>query len=151
MTLITRFMCWLFVLSLSPACLHAELGSASITSGRSVDIKSSQAITSAKPSSYEIKKIITQDGIEIHEYLTTSGLVFGMYWRGESKPDLAPLLGNFYGRYQAALAQITTARTPIAVQSSDFVLQTGGRMNDFFGIAFLPPLAPQGMSINDIK
>ena len=146
-----RFMCWLFILSLSAACVHAELGSASLTSGHSVAIKSSQAITPSKPLAYEIKKIITQDDVEIHEYLTTSGFVFGIAWRGDSKPDLAPLLGNFYSRYQTALAQITTARTPVAVQSADFVLQTGGRMNDFFGLAFLPTLAPQGVSLSDIK
>ncbi len=151
MDTLPRFICWLFLLCLSPACLHAELGAASLTTGHSVSIKSSQAISSAKPSSYEIKKIITQDDIEIHEYLTRSGLVFGVAWRGESKPDLAPLLGNFFGRYQTALSQLTSGRTPVAIQSSDFVLQTGGRMNDFFGLAFLPTLAPQGVSINDIK
>ena len=151
MNSLQRFMCWLFLLSLSPACLHAELGSASLTSGHGVAIKSSQAITSPKPLAYEIKKIITQDDVEIHEYLTRTGIVFGIAWRGESKPDLVPLLGNFFSRYQTALAQITTARTPVAVQSSDFVLQTGGRMNDFFGLAFLPTLAPQGVSLSDIK
>ena len=146
-----RFIGWLLLLSLSAACVHAELGSASLTSGQSAAIKSSQAITSSKPLAYEIKKIITQDDVEIHEYLTTSGFVFGIAWRGGSKPDLAPLLGNFYSRYQTALAQITTARTPVAVQTADFVLQTGGRMNDFFGLAFLPTLAPPGVSLNDIK
>ena len=146
-----KFMCWLFLLSMATPCLHAELGSASLTLGHSASIKTSNALISPKPLTYSIKRIITQDDIEIHEYLNTSGVVFGVAWTGASKPDLSPLLGNFYSRYQLAQPQTPSARSPIAINAADFVLQTGGRMNHFLGIAFAPTHAPQGVSINDIQ
>jgi hypothetical protein len=146
-----KFITKLFLLSLVSTCLHAELGSASFSSGHGAWVKSSHTLVSAKPLLYNVKKITTQDDIEIHEYITTSGVVFGMAWSGESKPDLSWLLGRFFSRYQLALSQIPSARSPIAINTTDFVLQTGGRMNQFVGLAYLPALAPQGVSINDIQ
>lgn len=140
-----------FVLSLLSASLHAELGSASLSSGQSAWIKSSHALVSAKPSLYSVKSIISQDDIEIREYINTSGIVFAMAWRGESKPDLSLLLGNFWGRYQLALSQTPSARSPVAIHTTDFIFQTGGRMNQFVGLAYLPTLAPLGVSINDVQ
>jgi len=146
-----KFITKLFLLSLVSTCLHAELGSASLSLGHGAWVKSSHALVSAKPLLYSVKKIITQDDIEIREYITASGVVFGIAWSGESKPDLSWLLGNFFSRYQLGLSQLPSARSPVSINTTDFVLQTGGRMNQFVGLAFLPTLAPQGVSITDVQ
>lgn len=148
---ILQFMCWLFFTSLVMTSVHAELGAASLTQSHSAWVKSSSALTSPKPFVYSIQKIITQDEIEVHEYLNATGLVFGLAWAGESKPNMSSMLGSFAGRYQFALSQPSSARAPVAINTPDFVVQTGGRMNHFFGVAFLPTLAPQGVSLEDIK
>ena len=50
------------------------------------------------------------DGTVVREYVSPSGIVFGIAWNGLTYPDLTPLLGSYAGEYQAALQQ--TPRKP---------------------------------------
>ena len=128
----------------------AELGATSMTSNNG-HIRSISTLPSPNPAQYTIKKIITRDDIEIHEYNGLNGLVFAVTWQGETKPDLAPLLGTYLSRYNAALNHPLAGRSPVAINDVDLVIQTGGRMNHFFGLAFLPSLAPQGVLMSEVK
>jgi hypothetical protein len=129
---------------------QAELGAASISVNGRASIRATSPLPSPKPALYTIQKVITLDDIEIHEYANLNGLVFGLRWRGETKPAMPQLLGRFALRYAIAVNQPLAARRPVSINDADLVIQTGGRMNDFFGVAFLPRLAPQGVQLSEI-
>ena len=139
------------VLSFYCVLVKADLGGTSLAFSMRNDIVSITPISSPNPLSYTVKKIITSDGVEVHEYTDASGVVFGIYWIGEIKPDLTKFLGSYFTRYRTALNNLASGRVPISIADQDFVLQTGGRMNHFFGMSCLPNLLPKGVAVNDIQ
>ena len=129
----------------------AELGGAPLAANSGLRIKSSALASSPKPNIYSVRKVSLMDDIEIREYVLPSGVVFGLAWNGSSKPDLSLLLGSYFSRYTSALTRPAMGRSPIAINDSDLVIQTGGQMNNFFGLAFLPALAPAGIQLSEVE
>jgi hypothetical protein len=130
---------------------QAQLGAASITLPPLENSPFTLASRVSSTPTYVVNTLITRENVELHEYVNTQGKVFAYYWVGTSKPDLLSFLGVYGQRYQAALALVSSGRSPVMVNDADFVLQTGGRMNRFWGSAFLPKLAPAGLALSDIK
>lgn len=61
------------------------------------------------------------------------------------------LLGTYASRYNTLINQPLAGRSPVAINDSDLIIQTGGRMNNFFGVAFLPGIAPIGIQLAEIR
>jgi hypothetical protein len=152
-------LCTLFLgLGISAAILaaayvaHAALGESadSITSDR----KSLSAVRGATTTrdSYTIQTI-ESDATTVREYLSPSGIVFGIAWNGMSPPDLTRLLGPYAGEYQDALRQ--TPRKPgrrhLQVKTNRIVVEKWGHMRNLQGRAYAPALIPSGVSIDEIK
>ena len=129
---------------------HAELGGKPIKPTPTL-IGSSVSVPTTFTKPYSVQRFVTSDAVEINEYVSPNGLVFGVAWRGSSKPDLSVLLGAYFSRYLAALSRPASGRSPVFINDSDLVIQTGGVMNNFFGSAFLPLLAPSDVTILEIK
>jgi hypothetical protein len=94
------------------------------------------------------------DATVVREYVSPSGIVFGIAWNGLTYPDLAPLLGSYASEYQAALRQ--TPRRPglrryQAVKTDRIVVQKWGNTRNRQGRAYAPALIPRGVSIDEIK
>jgi hypothetical protein len=94
------------------------------------------------------------DGTFVREYVSPSGIVFGIAWNGLTYPDLTPLLGSYASEYQAALRQ--TPRRPglrryQTVKTDRIVVQKWGHMRNLQGRAYAPALIPPGVSIDEIK
>ena len=94
------------------------------------------------------------DGTVVREYVSSSGIVFGIAWNGLTYPDLTPLLGSYAGEYQAALRQ--TPRRPgyrryQIVKTDRIVVEKWGHMRNLKGRAYAPGLIPPGVSIDEIK
>lgn len=94
------------------------------------------------------------DGTFVREYVSPSGIVFGIAWNGLTYPDLTPLLGSYATEYQAALRQ--TPRRPglrryQMVKTDRIVVQKWGHMRNRQGRAYVPALVPPGVSIDEIK
>lgn len=134
-----------------PASSFAELGASSFTVTRSMLVVSHSSINSPRPNVYSIRKIINTDDVELHEFTDNNGLVFAMAWSGNSKPDMRAVLGSYYSRYNNEINQPMAGRRPVVIQDADLVVQTGGLMNQFFGVAFLPQQAPAGVTLQEIK
>ena len=94
------------------------------------------------------------DATTVREYVSPSGIVFGVAWNGLTYPDLTPLLGSYAGEYQQALQQEPRQpglRRHHAVRTDRVVVEKWGNMRNLQGRAYAPALIPPGVSIDEIK
>jgi hypothetical protein len=100
---------------------------------------------------YEVR---SASGILVREYVSPSGVVYGIAWQSEWKPDLKQLLGPYFDRYQqtAQASRLTRkGRGPATVQTPDVVVQVSGHARAFTGTAYVTQLMPQGVRPESIR
>jgi hypothetical protein len=80
------------------------------------------------------------------------GVVFAVTWRGQGRPDLRQLLGDSFQTMQADNTPRggRRTRTPLSVRRPDLMIQSGGHSGAFWGIAYLPKMAPAGFPVGDL-
>jgi hypothetical protein len=94
------------------------------------------------------------DATTVREYVSPSGIVFGIAWDGLTYPDLTPLLGPYDSEYQKALRQEPRKpglRRHHAVRTDRVVVEKWGNLRNLQGRAYAPALIPPGVSIDEIK
>lgn len=134
-----------------PFSASATLGenSASTEADR-VSMKASMRMVPA--AKYTVHEIQTPSGTTVREYVSPAGTVFAVAWQGPVMPDLRQALGGYFNRYTAsAAAGKHASHRHIAVRESDLVVQSNGRMRSFSGRAYLPPLLPQGVTVDELQ
>ena len=89
----------------------------------------------------------------IREYVSPSGIVFGLAWNGLTHPKLDTLLGSYFADYQVAAAHTARQRGQRRqlVQGSRVIVQKWGHMRDLHGRAYDPSLLPAGVSADEIQ
>jgi len=89
----------------------------------------------------------------VREYISSSGVVFGIAWNGLTHPDLTALLGSYTSEYQKALSHVhrQPGHRHVQVKTDRVVVEKWGHMRNLKGRAYAPALIPQGMSIDEIK
>ena len=89
----------------------------------------------------------------IREYVSTSGIVFGIAWNGLIHPDLTQLLGSYAAGYQEALLQTPRIKGSrhLQVKTSGVVVEKWGHMRNLQGRAYVPSLIPPGVRVDEIK
>ena len=147
-------------------CLGLSMGVLAIaqqvqaTLGESVDsVASDQKALKAVKRATTVRNAYTVhefalDGTFVREYVSPSGIVFGIAWNGLTYPDLTRLLGSYADEYQTALRQ--TPRKPglsryQAVKTGRIVVEKWGHMRNLQGRAYAPALIPPGVSLDEIK
>ncbi len=86
-------------------------------------------------------------------FASANGVVFAVAWRGPVLPDLNELFGNYFKSFRVESERIRASGRRASTLNVDFeglLVQSSGRMRDFFGYAFVPTLVPQGVVINDL-
>ncbi len=103
-------------------------------------------------SGYTIQEV-KSDSVTVREYISPSGIVFGIAWNGLIHPDLAPLLGSYAGEYEEALKQTPRKRGRrfSEVKAARIVVEKWGHMRNLQGRAYAPALMPPGVTIDEIK
>ncbi len=98
-------------------------------------------------------QVIASDSVTVREYISPSGVVFGIAWNGLIHPDLTTLLGSYNGEYQKALRQ--NPRKPgrrfSQVKTNRIVVEKWGHMRNLQGRAYVPALIPPGVTADEIK
>jgi hypothetical protein len=89
----------------------------------------------------------------IREYVSPSGVVFGIAWDGISHPDLTPLLGNYASEHKKAAANFRRQHglRHAVIKSNNIVVEKWGHMRHVRGRAYVPALIPEGVSVDEIK
>lgn len=118
-------------------------------------------LTSVDHTTYVMHEITAPYGAKVREYVSPSGLVFGVAWDGQFPPNFQQLLGPYYQQAQQAIAQQKAAeqtehqapqrRGPLVINTSGLVLVQGGHMHSYHGQAYIPQLVPQGVQASAIQ
>ncbi|WP_367949067.1 DUF2844 domain-containing protein [Paraburkholderia sp. NMBU_R16] len=69
---------------------------------------------------YTVHTLTLPSGTVVREYVASSGLVFGVAWKGPTLPDLRATLGDAFDRYVSASA--AGHKAALAVAASDLVV-----------------------------
>jgi hypothetical protein len=104
---------------------------------------------------YSVQEITTPNGTVVREFVSPSGVIFAVSWSGPTIPNLQQTLGTYFARYQAAVTtqRATGARSGhhhLQIRTPSLVVHAGGHMRQHFGLAYVPSLLPQNLSISDL-
>ena len=96
---------------------------------------------------------IRAEVMTVREYVSPSGIVFGIAWNGLTHPDLTPLLGSYASEYQKAMSHVhrQPGHRHVQVKADGVVVEKWGHMRNLQGRAYAPDLIPQGVSVDEIK
>jgi hypothetical protein len=104
---------------------------------------------------YSVQEITAANGVVVREFVSPSGVVFAVSWSGPAMPNLQQTLGTYFAQYRtAALAQRTagqrTGHHHLEIRAPSLVVHAGGHMRQYFGLAYVPSLVPQNLSVSDL-
>ena len=101
---------------------------------------------------YTVQEIYSESNT-VREYVSSSGIVFGIAWNGLVYPDITQLLGSYTGEYQEALQKTLHQKGSrrLHVKSQNVIVEQWGHMRDLRGRAYAPALLPPGVSVDEIK
>jgi hypothetical protein len=143
---------WVLCTTLTTPALASLGGNADTVSADTHMLKGTLATSSLLQ--YDVQQISTGT-LLINEYVTRSGQVFAVTWQGPTPPNLQQLLGAYFPRFQAAATAAHQTNPGIhrqlTISQSDLVVQASGRLRSFHGIAYLPALVPDGVSLSDLR
>jgi Protein of unknown function (DUF2844) len=109
------------------------------------------AVTVAGNTTHELR---LPGGTLVREYVSATGVVFAVTWRGPFRPDLHQLLGLYFGMFQRAAQAARSPRTtrgPLAIETPQLVVHMDGHPRAFFGRAYVPSLVPSSFSVSDLQ
>lgn len=131
---------------------HAVLGGSAdtIAADRTALQGVHRATTSHK--GYTVEEIVS-DATTVREYVSPSGVVFGIAWNGFVHPDLTQLLGAYWGEYSAARQKAVRKHGTNSqkLSTNSIVVEKWGHMRNLQGRAYVPGLIPAGVGISEIK
>jgi hypothetical protein len=100
---------------------------------------------------FTVHEIQTPAGTLVREFVTPTGKVFAIAWRGPKAPDLRQSLGTYFQQFLDAPRPVHPNHAHFAITQSNLVLQSSGHMRAYSGRAYDPQLLPQGVAVTDIK
>jgi hypothetical protein len=103
---------------------------------------------------YTTCEITISTGTHLREFVSPSGVVFGIAWDGPIVPELQQFLGAYFQSYlDAVRAQKSKAfsRRPLRIHLPDLVFETGGHMGSYYGRAYIQQTVPPDVAIAEIR
>jgi hypothetical protein len=91
-------------------------------------------------------------GTTVHEYVSPSGAIFALTWKGPTLPDLDQIMGSVH--YQTFMNSPDARRVPRRMRSlarDDLVVHSAGRPRAFSGYAYVPALVPPGVNVDELR
>jgi hypothetical protein len=136
--------------ALSPCIAAATLGEPeSSVQADAAQVKGS--IKSTSRVNYRLHEIQLPSGTAVREFAGPDGTVFAVAWNGPSMPNLRQTLGRYFDGYVAGAKANRLGHHRLSIQQSDLVIQSGGHMRAFSGLAYLPMAVPAGMNLADLR
>jgi hypothetical protein len=140
------------ILFTMPCQVSAALGESAASIQSDKDFLSAHKSAMTVQKGYTVHEIQTDSAI-IREYVSPSGIVFGIAWNGLVNPDLSQLLGGYAAEYDEALAQTPRkhGRRNLQVKTNRVIVQKWGHMRNLQGRAYALDLIPPGVNIDEIR
>jgi|SRR6185437_3061787 len=99
---------------------------------------------------YTVHEMKSESTTVVREFVSPDGKVFGISWRGPTRPDLQQMLGNYYSEFAAA-RPTRRMHGPVTIRTQNLVIQSGGHMRALTGRAYVPAMVPAEVRLEDIK
>ena len=104
---------------------------------------------------YSVQEITAANGVLVREFVSASGVVFAVSWSGPAMPDLRQTLGTYFSQYRTSVQAQRAAgqrggHHHVEIRAPSLVVHAGGHMRQYFGMAYVPSLVPQNLSISDL-
>jgi hypothetical protein len=105
---------------------------------------------------YSVQEITAASGVVVREYVSPSGVIFAVRWSGPAMPNLQQTLGSYFTQY-VSTAKAERAKGQrvghhhLEIRGPSLVVHAGGHMRQYFGLAYVPSLVPQNLSISDLQ
>lgn len=115
-----------------------------------------QLRASRSEAGYSVEEITAGSGTVVREYVSASGVVFAVSWYGPAMPNLRQTFGSYFSQFQSAVAAQRArgiahrGHSHLEVRTSSLVVHAGGHMREYFGVAYVPALMPQNLTISDL-
>jgi hypothetical protein len=106
---------------------------------------------------YSVHEITTPYGTVVREYVSPSGQVFGVAWRGPFLPDFSQILGTYFGEFAQAAKEVRRAQSrrshnaPLTIEQPDLIMHSAGHTRAYAGQAYVPGMMPQGVEAQEIR
>lgn len=148
--------CAILVTLAAPFPANAWLGG-KVDSVQSDRVFMRGTLKSTAGENYSVQEIRAANGVIVREYVSPSGNVFGISWKGSTRPNLRQVLGPYYDTYgkavqiQRAKRFIRYVRGPVRVEGSGLVVEMGGHMRWYVGRAYVQALMPPGVTAKEIQ
>lgn len=133
---------------------HAALGAtaASVEADR-VSMKGQ--VQARSEAGYSVQEITTASGTLVREFVSPAGVVFAVSWNGPAMPNLQQALGTYFAELQSAVQtqrsqHARSGHNHLDVREPNLVLHAVGHMRQYFGMAYVPSLMPQNLSVSDL-
>jgi hypothetical protein len=99
---------------------------------------------------YRLHEIQLPSGTRVREFAGSDGKVFAVAWNGPTVPNLRQALGQYFDVYVAAAKAPHSGHHHLQIRESNLIVEAGGHMRAFSGIAYLPQALPSGVSVGDL-
>ncbi len=104
---------------------------------------------------YTVQEITAGTGTLIREYVAPGGTIFAVSWSGPAMPNLQQIFGTYFTQYETAIQSQRTSpqrggHHHVEVRAPSLVVHSGGHMRQYHGMAYVPSLVPQNLSISDL-
>jgi hypothetical protein len=139
----------LLVAALSPCIAAAALGEAE-TSVQAEVARLHASITVSPRANYRLHELQLTSGTVVREFAGSDGKVFAVAWNGPTVPNLREILGQYFDSYVTAAKAPHSGHHHLQIRQSDLVVQAGGHMRSFSGVAYLPQALPDGVPVGDL-
>ncbi|MGH9445540.1 MAG: DUF2844 domain-containing protein [Terriglobia bacterium] len=94
---------------------------------------------------YSVQTITPAGGGVVNEYISPTGMVFGVSWKTPVMPNLSQLLGSYFTQLTKR-SKSNVRRRSVVVRTSQVVIESGGHLHGFYGRAYIPGLVPARLS-----
>jgi len=140
----------LLIAALSPCIAAAALGEPE-TSVQTDAAGLRGSIKVTPHANYRLHEIQLPSGTMVREFAGPGGKVFAVAWNGPTVPNLRQTLGRYFDDYVTAAKAPHTGHHHLQIRESNLVVQAGGHMRAFWGLAYLPQAVPTGVSVGDLQ
>lgn len=101
---------------------------------------------------YAVHELSAPNKVVVREFVSPTGIVFGVAWQGPTRPDLQNLLGGYFQQFAAQAQKKQGPRLrQMRVQEPGLVVEGGGHARAFVGRAYVPQLVPAGVQAEEIQ
>jgi Protein of unknown function (DUF2844) len=139
------------VLLALPSFAYAALGgTVDSVKQDGVHMKAAVQVAASNPN-YTVHALQMPSGTLVREYAGTDGKVFAVAWDGPAMPDLRQVLGDYFDQYSNAAQVNRGGHGHFSLNDSGLIIQSGGRVRDFTGKAYVPKMLPAGVTADEIQ